>query len=75
MLDEENKKLKDGMSEKELLISTLTGQLSKERTKNVRKTENGKTQINPSQQNMSLETRNRLVPLQNTKDEVLNKEA
>ena len=35
MLNEENKKLKDGMSEKELLISTLTGQLNKERTKNV----------------------------------------
>ena len=74
MLNEKSKKLKDGMSEKELLISTLTGQLNKERTKNVRKTENGKTQIHPSQQNISLETRNRLVPLQNTKDEVLNKE-
>ena len=53
MLNEENKKLKDVMGEKELLIRTLKGQLNKERTKNVRKTENGKTQIHPSQQNIS----------------------
>ena len=75
MLKEENSKLKQDMYEKEILIKCLTETLNEEKAKQMRQTETWLTRKQQSQQNISLETRNRFAPLQNTQDEVLDKEA
>ena len=74
MIKEENKKLKHDMNEKEILTNGPTGKFNKERGKQMWQTETQKTQKHPSQQNRTLETRNRFAPPQKTKDEVLDKE-
>ena len=75
MLKEENSKLKQDMYEKEILIKCLTETLNEEKAKQMWQTETWLTRKQQSQQNVSLETRNRFAPLQNTQDEVLDKEA
>ena len=75
MLKEENSKLKQDMYEKEILIKCLTETLNEEKAKQMFQTETWLTRKQQSQQNISLETRNRFAPLQNTQDEVLDKEA
>ena len=75
MLKEENSKLKQDMYEKETLIKCLTETLNEEKAKQMWQTETWLTRKQQSQQNISLETRNRFAPLQNTQDEVLDKEA
>ena len=75
MLKEENSKLKQDMYEKEILIKCLTETLNEEKAKQMWQTETWLTRKQQSQQNISLETRNRFAPLQNTQDEVLDKEA
>ena len=75
MLKEENSKLKQDMYEKEILIKCLTETLKEEKAKQMWQTETWLTRKQQSQQNISLETRNRFAPLQNTQDEVLDKEA
>ena len=75
MLKEENSKLKQDMYEKEILIKCLTETLNEEKAKQMWQTETWLTRKQQSQQNISLDTRNRFAPLQNTQDEVLDKEA
>ena len=56
-------------------INSLTRKLNKERDKEIWQTESKKKiQRHPSQQNISLETRNRFTSLQKNQDEVLDKE-
>ena len=74
-LKEENSKVKHDMCEKEILIKRLAEILSEEKAKQMWQTETQQTRKHQSRQNMPLETRNRFAPLQNTQDEVLDKEA
>ena len=74
-LKEENSKVKHDMCEKEILIKRLAETLSEEKAKQMWQTETQQTRKHQSRQNMPLETRNRFAPLQNTQDEVLEKEA
>ena len=74
-LKEENSKVKHDMCEKEILIKRLAETLSEEKAKQMWQTETQQTRKHQSRQNMPLETRNRFAPLQNTQDEVLDKEA
>ena len=74
-LKEENSKVKHDMCEKEILIKRLAEILSEEKSKQMWQTETQQTRKHQSRQNMPLETRNRFAPLQNTQDEVLDKEA
>ena len=74
-LNEENSKLKQDMYEKEILIKRLKEALNEEKAKQIWQTETRQTWKHQSQQNIPLGTRNRFAPLQNTPNEVLNKEA
>ena len=62
------------MSEKKNLINNLTGKFNEERVKQMWQIETRQTRKHQSRQNVSLETRNRFVPLQHTQDEVLDQE-
>ena len=76
-LKEETNKLKPDMSEKEILINSLTGKLNDERAKQIwqAETRQNETRKYPFRQNVSLKTKNRFVLFQNTQDKVLDKEA
>ena len=76
-LKEENSKLRQDMCVKEILIKRLTETLNEEKEKAKQKwqTETQRTRKHQSRQNIPLDTRNRFAPLQNTLDEVLDKEA
>ena len=58
------------MSEEEIKIKLLTEVLNEEKAK-----EMWQTETRQSPQNIILETRNRFAPIQNTQDEVWDKEA
>ena len=73
-LKEENSKLKHDMCEKEILIKHLTETLNEKKAKQMWQTETRQTRKYQSRQNIPLETRNKFPPLQNTQDEVLDKE-
>ena len=62
------------MCEKEILIKHLTETLNEEKAKQMWQAETRQTRKYQSGQNIPLETRNRFAPLQNTQDEVLDKE-
>ena len=74
ILKEENSKLKYDMSEKKILLKSLTEILNEERVKQMWQTETQQTWKHQRRQNVPLEMRNWFVPLQNTQDEVLDKE-
>ena len=74
-LKEENSKLKHDMCEKEILIKCLKETLNEEKAKQMWETEIRQRRKHQSRENIPLETRNRFAPLQNTQDEVLDKEA
>ena len=63
------------MCEKDISIKRLTETLNEERAKQKWQTETRQTLKHQSRQNIPLDTRNRFTPLQNTQDEVLDKEA
>ena len=63
------------MCEKKLLIKHLTKTLKEEKAKQKWQTETRQTRKNQFRQNLQLDTRNRFAALQNTRDEVLDKEA
>ena len=69
-LKEENNKLKQDMSEKEILIEILMGNLKELRAKQMWQIETRKTRKHQSRQNVTLQARNRIAPLQNTQVEV-----
>ena len=62
------------MSERKILINNLTRKFNEERVKQMWQLETRQTRKHQSRQNVSLETRNRFVPLQYTQDEVLDQE-
>ena len=63
------------MCEKKILIKHLTKTLKEEKAKQQWQTETRQTRKNQFRQNLQLDTRNRFAALQNTRDEVLDKEA
>ena len=63
------------MCEKKILIKHLTKTLKEEKAKQKWQTETRQTRKNQFRQNLQLDTRNRFAALQNTRDEVLDKEA
>ena len=63
------------MCEKKILIKHLTKTLKEEKAKQKWQTETRQTRKNQVRQNLQLDTRNRFAALQNTRDEVLDKEA
>ena len=63
------------MCEKEILIKHLTETLNEEKVEQMWQTETRQTCQHQSRQNILLETSNRFAPLQNTQDDVLDKEA
>ena len=74
ILKEENNKLRHDMGEEEILIKHPTETLNKEKGKQKWQTETRQTRKDQSHQNIPLDTRNRFASLQNTRDEVLDKE-
>ena len=74
-LKEGNSKLKHDMCEKEILIKRLTETLHEEKAKQMWETETRQTRKHQFPQHIPLDTKNRFAPLQNTQDEVLDKEA
>ena len=62
------------MCEKEILIKHLTETLNEEKVEQIWQTETRQTCQHQSRQNILLETSNRFAPLQNTQDDVLDKE-
>ena len=63
------------MCEKDVLIKRLTETLNEERAKQKWQAETRQTLKYQSRQNIPLDKRNRFTPLQNTRNEVLDKEA
>ena len=63
------------MCEKKILIKHLTKTLKEEKAKQKWQTKTRQTRKNQFRQNLQLDTRNRFAALQNTRDEVLDKEA
>ena len=63
------------MCDKKILIKHLTKTLKEEKAKQKWQTETRQTRKNQFRQNLQLDTRNRFAALQNTRDEVLDKEA
>ena len=63
------------MCEEDISIKRLMETLNEERAKQKWQTETRQTLKHQSRQNIPLDTRNRFSPLQNTQDEVLDKEA
>ena len=63
------------MCEEKILIKHLTKTLKEEKAKQKWQTETRQTRKNQFRQNLQLDTRNRFAALQNTRDEVLDKEA
>ena len=74
-LKEENSKLRHDMYEKDISIKRLTETLNEEMDNRKWQTETRQPLNHQSRQNIPLDTRNRFAPLQNTQDEVLDKEA
>ena len=71
-LKEQNSKLRHDMCEKEIL--KYDGEIKRRKDQQKWKTETRQTRKDQSRQNIPLDTRNSFVPLQNTRDEVLDKE-
>ena len=69
------RKLSHDMCEEKILIKHLTKTLKEEKAKQKWQTETRQTRKNQFRQNLQLDTRNRFAALQNTRDEVLDKEA
>ena len=63
------------MCEEKILIKHLTKTFKEEKAKQKWQTETRQTRKNQFRQNLQLDTRNRFAALQNTRDEVLDKEA
>ena len=63
------------MCEKDILIKRLTETSNEERVKQKWQTETRQMLKHQSHQNIPLDTRNRFTPLQNTRNDVLDKEA
>ena len=73
-LKEESRKLRHDMCKKEISIIRLTKILNEEKAKQKWQAETRQTLKHQSRQKIPLDRRSRFAPLQNTQDEVLDKE-